>query len=160
MLLRPLVSTANRAAGRKRLMMVMAPCSSSIISTTVVVQPGRPACRRWLSGAAEDAPPSAGAAAAATAATTAAAAATDTNAGGAAGDSKDDGRTWTWSTPSPNRPGRGGAEISIIPRYTRRSSSTSYHTKGSHEKRKAQGPHTDETRAGFVLLLCIGCRLS
>eukprot|EP00903_Cladosiphon_okamuranus_P009753 g9272.t1 len=27
-----------------------------------------------------------------------------------------DGRTWTWSTPSPNRPGRGGAEIPVIPR--------------------------------------------
>eukprot|EP00752_Nemacystus_decipiens_P011222 g9972.t1 len=63
---------------------------------SVGVFPGL-ACRRWLSDStAADAPTTAPAAPDVAPAT--------------------DGRTWTWSTPSPNRPGRGGAEIPVIPR--------------------------------------------
>lgn len=72
---------------------------------SIGVTPGL-ACRRWLSDSiSADAPPKS---------------ASDVAAG--------DGRTWTWSTPSPNRPGRGGAEIAVIPRYLTKAScrSTTY----------------------------------
>ncbi|CAM9499937.1 unnamed protein product [Ectocarpus fasciculatus] len=95
MLVAPLV----RAATRRQFVQHQGTRCRRRLRSNVGAVPGL-ACRRWLSDSSSDTPrpPSAAAAAAA-------AAAADT-----------DGRTWTWSTPSPNRPGRGGAEIPVIPR--------------------------------------------
>ncbi|CAM9938945.1 unnamed protein product [Ectocarpus sp. 4 AP-2014] len=87
MLVAPLVRAATR---RQRVQQQGTRCRRRLPSSVGAV-PGL-ACRRWLSDSSSDTPrpPSS---------------ATAT-----------DGRTWTWSTPSPNRPGRGGAEIPVIPR--------------------------------------------
>ncbi|CAN0537881.1 unnamed protein product [Ectocarpus sp. 8 AP-2014] len=88
MLVAPLVRAATR---RQRVQLKGTSCPRRLPSNVGAV-PGL-ACRRWLSDSSSDTPRPPSSAAAAT-----------------------DERTWTWSTPSPNRPGRGGAEIAVIPR--------------------------------------------
>lgn len=60
------------------------------------------ACRRWLQDSARDNPSHS----------------LSTPIGGRGGtaDMIEEERTWTWSTPSPLRPGRGAAEIPVVPR--------------------------------------------